>query len=145
MVAPVTMIVLPFPPSVNHYYRRTRSGQVYLGPQAIAFRERVHLEWLARSWMPVEGPISLEIRAFRPRVVGDIDNVLKATLDALNRRYFVDDRQVVRLLVHLDHDPASPRLEVTIDRVEASPVRRKRPARAVAPATGKRKPAPPRG
>ena len=57
--------------------------------------------------MPLECPISLEIRAFRPRVVGDIDNVLKATLDALNRRYFVDDRQVVRLLVHLDHDPAN--------------------------------------
>lgn len=141
----MTIIVLPFPPSVNHYYRRTRTGQVYLGPQAIAFRERVHLEWLARSWMPLEGPISLEIRAFRPRVVGDIDNVLKGALDAMNGRYFVDDRQVVCLLVHLDHDPASPRLEVMIECVEASPVRRKRPARAVAPAPGKRKPALPRG
>ena len=145
MVAPVTMIVLPFPPSVNHYYQRTRSGQVFLGPKALAFRERVHLEWLARSWMPLEGPISLEIRAFRPRVVGDIDNVLKATLDALNRRYFVDDRQVVRLLVHLDHDPACPRLEVTIECVDAPPDRRKRPPRMI-PATGaKRKPALPRG
>ena len=145
MVTPVTTIVLPFPPSVNHYYRRTRSGQVYLGPQAVAFRERVHAEWLARSWMPLECPISLEIRAFRPRVVGDIDNCLKACLDALNRRYFVDDRQVVRLLVHLDHDPACPRLEVTIECVEAAPVRRRRPARAVLPAPGKRKPALPRG
>lgn len=141
----MTIIVLPFPPSVNHYYRRTRTGQVYLGPQAIAFRERVHLEWLARSWMPLECPISLEIRAFRPRVVGDIDNVLKATLDALNRRYFVDDRQVVRLLVHLDHDPACPRLEVTIECVDAPPDRRKRSPRMI-PATGaKRKPALPRG
>ena len=145
MVAPVTMITLPFPPSVNHYYQRTRSGQVFLGAKALAFRERVHLEWLARSWMPLEGPISLEIRAFRPRVVGDIDNVLKATLDALNRRYFVDDRQVVRLLVHLDHDPACPRLEVTIECVDAPPDRRKRPPRMI-PATGaKRKPALPRG
>ena len=145
MVAPVTMITLPFPPSVNHYYRRTRTGQVYLGPKAVAFRERVHLEWLARSWMPLEGPISLEIRAFRPRGVGDIDNVLKATLDALNRRYFVDDRQVVRLLVHLDHDPACPRLEVTIECVDAPSDRRKRPPRMI-PATGaKRKPALPRG
>lgn len=145
MVAPVTMIVLPFPPSVNHYYRRTRTGQVYLGPQALAFRERVHLEWLARSWTPLEGPISLEIRAFRPRVVGDIDNVLKATLDALNRRYFVDDRQVVRLLVHLDHDPACPRLEVTIECVDAPPDRRKRPPRMIPATRAKRKPALPRG
>jgi len=145
LVDAVTRIVLPFPPSVNHYYRRTRTGQVYLGPQALAFRERVHLEWLARSWTPLEGPISLEIRAFRPRVVGDIDNVLKATLDALNRRYFVDDRQVVRLLVHLDHDPACPRLEVTIECVDAPPDRRKRPPRMIPATRAKRKPALPRG
>jgi crossover junction endodeoxyribonuclease RusA len=141
----VTTIVLPFPPSVNHYYLRTRSGQVFLGPKAVAFRERVHFEWLALSWMPFECPISLEIRAFRPRVVGDIDNVLKATLDALNRRYFVDDRQVVRLLVHLDHDPDCPRLEVTIECVDPAPVRRKRRSAAVTGATAKRKPALPRG
>lgn len=139
------MFVLPFPPSVNHYYRRTRTGQVYLGPQAIAFRERVHLEWLTRAWMPLEGPISLEIRAFRPRVVGDIDNVLKGALDALNGRYFVDDRQVVRLLVYLDHDPASPRLEVTIEPSEPAPERRTPRARKVPTLPAKRKPALPRG
>ena len=141
----MTTIVLPYPPSVNHYYQRTRSGQVFLGPKAVAFRERVHLEWLARSWMPLEGPISLEIRAFRPRVVGDIDNVLKASLDALNRRYFLDDRQVVRLLVHLDHDPACPRLEVTIECVDAPPDRRKRSPRMIPASGAKRKPALPRG
>ncbi len=108
------MIVLPYPPSVNHYYRRTRSGQVYLRTEAQAFRDRVHVEWLAQSWMPLQCPLSLEIRAFRPRARGDIDNVLKATLDAMSGRYFVDDRQVVRLLVHLDMDRKSPRLEVVM-------------------------------
>ena len=141
----MTMITLPFPPSVNHYYRRTRTGQVYLGPKAVAFRELVHLEWLTRAWMPLEGPISLEIRAFRPRVVGDIDNVLKGALDALNGRYFVDDRQVVRLVVHLDHDPTDPRLEVTIENAEPAPERRKQRARKVPSMPAKKKPALPQG
>ena len=95
---------LPWPPSVNHQYGR-RSGRVYLTKAAKDFRANVLAEILSRPLVaPFVGPVSVRILAQPPRLVRtrDIDNVLKATLDALQAgKVFKNDSQITYLSIRV--------------------------------------------
>lgn len=63
-----------------------------------------------------EGDLATSIYCFTTgQVPGDIDNIVKPILDAMCRQVYIDDRQVVSLLVHKYephrimeiHDPAA--------------------------------------
>jgi len=65
-----------------------------------------YVGWKAREamqkQMPLEGPVSVEIWAYlsggkRP---GDADNIAKAILDGMNCIVYLDDTQVVDLVIH---------------------------------------------
>lgn len=86
--------------------RMTKRGK-YIKPAAqryLAFKDCVG--WAARLAMhrtpPLEGAVGVEIWAYlseqhRP---GDTDNIAKAILDGMNKIVFLDDSQVVDLVVH---------------------------------------------
>ena len=61
---------------------------------------------------------------------GDIDNVAKAALDAMNGIVFADDRYVRALYVSLEQDAENPRLEIEVEKMASAPVKRRRKAAA---------------
>ena len=94
-------LVLPWPPSVNHYWRCVR-GRFYIGAEGKAYRVTV-----ARLWREARHPgfgtarLGLSIYASPPdRRERDLDNLLKAPLDALAKcGAYQKDSQIDRLSV----------------------------------------------
>ena len=91
---------LPFPPSVNHYYRRV-GPRTLISREGRRFRERVCSLLAASGIRPMTGPLRVEIEVYPPdRRRRDIDNVQKALLDALEHGHaFRDDSQIVELKI----------------------------------------------
>ncbi|MCK4415106.1 MAG: RusA family crossover junction endodeoxyribonuclease [Candidatus Eisenbacteria sp.] len=89
---------LPFPPSVNHYYRRV-GERTLISREGRRFRERVCVLLAATGVDPLTGPLRIEIKVYPPdRRRRDIDNVQKALLDALQHGgLYEDDSQIVKL------------------------------------------------
>jgi crossover junction endodeoxyribonuclease RusA len=80
-------IRLPWPPSVNHYYGRSRRGRVFLKPAGRMYRKRV-ASILGRMGNPrLDGFVSIHLLAAPPdRRRRDLDNIRKAAWDALSDR-----------------------------------------------------------
>lgn len=91
-------VELPYPPSVNHYWRR-------VGPRTLisrggrAFREAVCSILAARGVRPLLGWLDVRIDLFPPdRRRRDLDNSLKSLLDAMQHAgMYEDDNQIARL------------------------------------------------
>lgn len=104
-------LILPVPPSVNRYWRSGMVNshvQVYLSDEAKAYKQTVQI--LTRELDPFTGPVALNLTVFRPRKAGDLDNYLKALLDALKGHVFIDDAQVVEINAYRDDDATNPRV-----------------------------------
>jgi crossover junction endodeoxyribonuclease RusA len=89
---------LPFPPSLNHYYRHL--GHVTLiSRRGRAYRDAVVALLAAQGIKPLSGPLDLVVELFPPdRRKRDADNFHKCLSDALQHAgVFHDDSQVVRL------------------------------------------------
>ncbi|HSZ70216.1 MAG TPA: RusA family crossover junction endodeoxyribonuclease [Solirubrobacteraceae bacterium] len=96
---------------------RTGQGRTYLPPRSKAFRELVRAEWMiaGRPTLGAE-PVAASMRFYGPNPRCDLDNLLKAILDALNSCAYVDDSQVCCFAgIHrLPADSAGPRSEVDL-------------------------------
>lgn len=112
----IRRLELPYPPSANRYWRKTKTGRIYVSEDAKAFKSAV--AELCHGMKPVTGDVAVEVRVFRPRKSGDLDNTLKVTLDALRGFAFVDDKQVVKITAYRADDKIRPRAEVLISEVE---------------------------
>ena len=94
---------LPFPPSLNHYWRYTPRG-VLISKRGRAYRNEVYAAILeqrgSRPLIMDRIGVSVELCAPDKRR-RDIDNYVKAMLDALVHGQVIgDDSQVDRLLIH---------------------------------------------
>lgn len=90
-------INLPYPPSVNHLWRRSRTA-TYLSQQGRQYRAAV-CEAAARQQLQgerIEGRLAVDIVVHPPtRAKCDLDNRVKALLDSLmHAGVIVDDSQV---------------------------------------------------
>ena len=104
-------ITLPVTPSVNRYWRSgivNGHTQVFLSDEARAYKREVAL--LTRHLEPFTRHVALSITAFRPRKKGDIDNYLKALLDAIKGTIYLDDDQVIEIHAYRDDDKGNPRV-----------------------------------
>ena len=101
-------MILPFPPSLNHYWRMAR-GRFYISPAGVAYRKEVCA--LAARWriQPMGGPLEIEIVAVLPdKRRRDCDNMLKAVLDAMQHAgFYFDDSQIVKLSIEKRHKTAN--------------------------------------
>jgi Holliday junction resolvase RusA-like endonuclease len=99
--APVTFEVeLPYPPSINHYWRRV-GQRILISREGRRFRQRVVAILAALRVQPLTGPLAVEVEVHPPdQRRRDIDNVQKALLDALQQGgAYLDDSQIVRLSI----------------------------------------------
>jgi crossover junction endodeoxyribonuclease RusA len=89
---------LPFPPSVNHLYRRV-GFRTLISREGRRFRKTVCARLAALGVRRLKGPLRIEIEVYPPdRRRRDIDNVQKALLDALQHGgLYDDDSQIVKL------------------------------------------------
>lgn len=94
-------------------YRRAR-GHLALTPEALAFRHAVKMIAAVQAIKPISGPVAVFLDVYRPRKRGDLDNILKAVLDALNGVAYVDDEQVRQIHAVRYDDKHSPRVEIGV-------------------------------
>ena len=89
---------LPYPPSVNHYWRRV-GARMLISRGGRAFRSRVCAILAARGVRPLTGPLDVLIELFPPdRRRRDADNAQKSLLDAFDHGgAYHDDSQIVHL------------------------------------------------
>lgn len=113
----MTRLTLPWPPSVNRYWRSV-NGRVLIAAAGRCYRTDVELVMRLAGLRGVGAlPVEVAIEAWLPDLRRrDIDNVLKAPLDALTHAgMWEDDSQVMALSIRkAGMDRARPRLELTI-------------------------------
>lgn len=110
-------VVLPYPPSTNRYWRKTRNGRIYKSSEAAAYQMNAKHVALGAGLSPLSGRVAVTLRVFRPIRRGDLDNRIKIVLDALQGVAFDDDKQVYELHAYLDDDKSNPRVVVTVDEI----------------------------
>lgn len=91
---------LPYPPSINHYWRRV-GPRTLISREGRRFRERVVAILAALQVRPLVGNLAVHVEVFPPdRRRRDIDNVQKALFDALEHGgAYADDSQIVKLTI----------------------------------------------
>jgi Holliday junction resolvase RusA-like endonuclease len=117
----VLELELPYPPSVNHYFRMV-GRRILISREGRVFRTRVCSTLAALGVRPMMGPLALEIEVYPPdNRRRDIDNVQKALLDALQHGgAYEDDSQVMRLAIEKREPVAGGRTLVRIGPLERS-------------------------
>lgn len=110
---------LPYPPSVNHYWRRV-GGRTLISREGRRFRQRVCSLLSAIRIRPLDGRLAVHVEVWPPdRRRRDLDNVAKALLDALEHAgAYRDDAQIDRLLIERRDVAAEGRIVVGITEIE---------------------------
>lgn len=91
-------LILPFPPSVNHYWRRV-GAKTLISRQGRLYRDHC-TELLAGMESFGDARLEVEIMVHPPdRRRRDLDNLTKASLDALVHGGLIDDDSQIDRLV----------------------------------------------
>ncbi len=107
VVAPLSY-VLPFPPSVNRYYRHV-GYRTLLSREGREYRESVLALLAGRVGQPLSGQLQVQLDLFPPDARRrDWDNFQKGVWDSLQHAgVYLDDSQVKRAVIEM-HSPCRP-------------------------------------
>jgi len=99
---------LPYPPSVNHYYRRV-GPRTLISREGRRYRERIGAILRALRVRPLDGDLVLAVDLYPPDARRrDLDNAMKAFLDALQYGgAYRDDAQIKEMHTHM-REPLAP-------------------------------------
>ncbi len=95
-------ITLPWPPSVNNYWRMWQ-GRMVISNEGRKYRKAVsELVMVHQGTRSIDGKVKMTIEAWRPdNRKRDLDNLLKAVLDSLTHAgVYHDDSLVVDLRIY---------------------------------------------
>lgn len=111
-------LTLPFPPSVNTYWRNTRKG-VLISASGRCFRSNALaavMEQLKRRPQPITGNVEVSVLLFPPdKRQRDLDNYLKALFDSLTHAgVWGDDKQIKRFTVEWGVQVKKGKADITI-------------------------------
>ena len=112
-------IELPYPPSVNHYWRRV-GPRTLISREGRRFRERVVAILAALGIRPLAGELAVEVELYPPDGRRrDIDNALKALLDSLaHGGAYIDDSQIVDIRIRKCTVVTLGKVRVTLRQLE---------------------------
>lgn len=110
-------LILPYPPSVNSLYATFR-GRRITSEKGRRFKLDVAILAKRQGAKILFGDLSVTFRVFRPKKIGDLDNRLKISQDALKGICFEDDRQIIEIHAFRFDDKENPRIEIDIKKVE---------------------------
>jgi crossover junction endodeoxyribonuclease RusA len=108
-------IELPFPPSVNHLWRRV-GPRTLLSRDGRAYHRRVRNLLVAHGIRPIEGRLAVTVDVHPPdRRRRDLDNLQKGLLDAMQHGgVFHDDSQIDDLHIRRRECVAGGRVRVCV-------------------------------
>ena len=122
---PHMKFTMPYPPSLNVYWRNFR-GRMVLSSEAKKYKSSVS-ELFKELYegavdrpdgglqaLPTKKMVGLKIDVYRPRKSGDLDNTLKAILDSMSGHLYEDDRQVIEIHAKRHDDKDNPRVEIAV-------------------------------
>lgn len=119
-------LVLPWPPSVNQYWRHPSNGPLagrhLISEQGRAYRGKVLAQLTAEGQRhKLADRLSVSILCYPPdRRRRDLDNILKAALDALVfAGVMLDDSQIDRLAIERCAVQSPGHLTIKIERLES--------------------------
>lgn len=109
---------LPWPPSVNHYWRYGR-GHFHISSEGKTYRQRVFIALRSVGAHLIEGRIGVRVKAHPPdRRVRDLDNILKALLDALKTAgAYTDDGQIDAIQITRESVQPEGSVRVEVERL----------------------------
>lgn len=122
----IAQLVLPWPPSINHYWRHAVVGKramVYVSKEGKEYRQNVLAAVLEQGLTRFhEDRVTVDILIHPPdRRVFDLDNRLKPTLDALaHAGVYTNDSQIDRVQITRGAVVPSGSLVVTVRSVETA-------------------------
>jgi crossover junction endodeoxyribonuclease RusA len=119
-------MTLPWPPSVNHYWRHPTKGRLagrhLISEEGKLYRALVQSELLFTRGLkkPLTGRLAIEIKASPPdRRVRDLDNILKSLLDAIVHGGVVEDDSLFDAIAIARLAPEKPgRVDIKIFQLE---------------------------
>ena len=117
------VLYLPWPPTVNSYYKVTRQGQRYLDKKVVGFREQVSIAIGEQAPnLRLDEHLFVEAYLFPPdRRIRDLDNYMKGLLDAITKaELWTDDNLIDQLHIYRGEVIKSGAIRVEI--AEAGPI-----------------------
>jgi crossover junction endodeoxyribonuclease RusA len=115
----VIELELPYPPSVNHYYRHV-GRRTLISREGRRYRDRVASILATAGVRPTDGRVELRIEVYPPdRRRRDLDNLQKALWDAIQHGgAYHDDSQVKKVTAEMLEPVAGGRVIVRIQEAE---------------------------
>jgi len=112
-------IELPYPPSINHYWRRV-GPRTLISREGRRFRRNVMAILAAMGARPLTGKLAVHVQVYPPDARRrDLDNCLKSLLDALEHGgAYHDDSQIIVLRATKRQPEPGGRVVVTLTQVD---------------------------
>ena len=99
---------LPWPPSVNHYYRHI-GPRVLISKDGRKYRENVVARLASENISKFTTPVALHIELYPPDYRRrDVDNSLKCLLDTFTHGGLYDDDSLIHKLTVIKREPMPP-------------------------------------
>jgi len=110
------MITIPFPPSVNHYYRNGRNGSKFVAEKGKEHRSKVWAICRKEVKDPTRKKLAVTFICHKPdNRKRDLDNLLKCLQDSLTKGgMWHDDSQIVDLRILWSDEKAEEALSFEV-------------------------------
>lgn len=110
-------LILPYPPSVNNLYA-TYQGRRITSATGRKFKADIAVLARRQGAKMLAGDLIITFRVFRPKRIGDLDNRLKISQDALKGICFADDKQIIEIHAFRFDDKTNPRIEIDLREIK---------------------------